>query len=161
MSPKYIKAAIFLMICCSSSCKKLWPPNNNELRATAKLISGETVVIKAMGSNAEMFCYVGFSIGNSGLYPGLGLQTFDPNNRGCINSPGTYSGSDFWCTFKRDTGMFSPLYSNIGVSNPGSITFTAFSEKYVECHFTAICKHGANDSVIINGTFKGDFMSQP
>jgi hypothetical protein len=155
MSPKYFKAAIFLIFCCLISCKK-WPTNHNKLRVAVTLSSGETIFIEESDSNVRMFCSgSGVTIENRGQQPFLSLATLD---YGCFNGPGTYSGYHFQCSFKIDTGMLSPKYTNSGVSDPGNLTFTALSEKYVECTFLATCKYGANDSVKIRGTFKGDFV---
>ena len=143
------------------SCKKLnlGPNNQNELKATVRFISGEIININVTKESAFMQCGFGFSISNQqGIdYPGLSLQTFDGFN--CITTPGTYYSPGFLCTFSRE-GAQPDLYSNTSATNPGSITFTSFSDSYVECFFSTTCKYGANDSVVINGTFKGNLDQQ-
>jgi hypothetical protein len=56
----------------------------------------------------------------------------------------------------------TPIFSNSGI-NKGSITFTVVNDHHLEGYFNAIslcnspgCAFGI-DSVIIAGTFKGDF----
>ena len=153
---------VVVLICCYISCKKISAGNNNrnELKATVKLISGQIILISATGDQAKMFCYTGFSIDNNNQYPqpGLSLQTFK-NSGNCITLPGTYFAPYFICSFGTYTGTQSILYDNTGVNNTDSIKFTSFSNTYVECHFFSVCKRGANDSVIINGTFKGNHMT--
>ena len=162
---KYITSCfLVVLICCCFSCKKAKTNNQNELKATVKLISGETIIINASGGNARMDCENGFSIDNGNQYPapGLALQTYN-NSGNCITSAGTYTAPNFLCSFSQVPGT---VYGNIataapgsvGARNPGSITFTSFSNTYVECSFSATCMHGANDSVIINGTFKGNHL---
>jgi hypothetical protein len=164
---KYItRCFIVVLICCCISCKKTstGTKNQNELKATVKLISGETIIINASNGYAKMDCENGFSIDNSKQYPapGLALQTYN-NSGDCITSAGTYTAPNFVCSFSQVPGtvyvnIATAVPGSIGASNPGSITFTSFSNTYVECSFSATCMHGANDSVIINGTFKGNHL---
>jgi hypothetical protein len=162
---KYItRFLIVVLICCCISCKRTKTINQNELKATVKLISGEIITISANGLNARMDCENGFSIDNGNQYPapGLALQTYN-NSGDCITSAGTYAAPNFVCSFSKVLGT---VYVNIatagpgsvGARDPGSITFTSFSNTYVECSFSATCMHGPNDSVIINGTFKGNHL---
>ncbi|MBL0202182.1 MAG: hypothetical protein IPP81_19100 [Chitinophagaceae bacterium] len=166
---KYITGCFIMVLtcCCISSKKASTSTNNqNELKATVKLISGSTIIINASKLETRMDCdNVGFTIDNGNQYPapGLALQTFD-NSGNCITSAGSYTAPIFfWCSFSQVPGrvysnIANPFPGGIGASNPGSITFTSFSNTYVECFFSATCMYGANDSVIINGTFKGNHM---
>ena len=161
----FLSISLVTLICCCISCKKTSTSanNQNELKATVKLISGEIIVINASSGYARMDCENGFSIDNSKQFPapGLALQTYN-NSGDCITSAGTYTAPNFVCSFSQVSGtvyenIASAVPGSIGAHNPGSITFTSFSNTDVECSFTATCMHGANDSVIINGTFKGNY----
>ena len=164
---KYIAwCFIVVLMCCCISCKKASTSTNNqnELKATVKLISGETIIINASNGYARMYCENGFSIDNSKQNPAptLALQTYN-NSGDCITSAGTYTAPNFICSFSQVPGtvyenIATAVPGSIGASNPGSITFTSFSNTDVECSFSATCMHGANDSVIINRTFKGNYL---
>ena len=149
------------------SCKKHYNEsiNHNELKATIRLSTGSEIFINATGSYAIMDCQNGFKIDNNNQYPapGLALDIHDASGN-CITSTGTYYIPNFDCSV--GTGGTVPiLYNNQVVfnqpaasHNPGSITFTSFSNSDVQCYFSCTCMHGANDSVIINGTFIGNHM---
>lgn len=160
MLPGRLATICLISFCFSlSSCKKLLhiPDNENELKATVQFSSGQIVTINATESAAFMDCQFDFVIQNQ-QYPAAGLA-LDIHNASynCITSAGTYYAPYFSCSFGT-AGTQSVLYSNTGVTNPGSITFTSFSDSKVECYFSSVCKNNVGDSVIINGTFKGNHM---
>jgi hypothetical protein len=146
---------LLLLITFFSSCKKNneEPPNNNEMNATVVLSSGDIIKINAKGVKALMgrdfwtgsFYVDGTSETNAAVY----LST-RPN----VTVPGTYVVS---CQYRPDaSSQTTPIYTNSGVSNPGSITFTVLDDHSTEGHFTAVCAY-AMDSVTVSGSFKGNY----
>ncbi len=126
---------------------------NNQFIATV-IHGSDTTKINASGWNAKTGCDV------------YGISTYvygtDLNNQrvsfslpgGCISNPGTYT--IFSCEFRPNIiSQNSPIYENIGVYDPGSITFTTMSGNYAEGYFNAVCKiRNTSDSVFVKGTFK-------
>jgi hypothetical protein len=127
---------------------------NNQFNATVIHLS-DTTKINANGLNARIGCST------------YGISTYaygtDFNNQrvsfslpvGCISNPGTFT--IFSCEFRpNNNSQTSPIYENIGVSDPGSITFTKMSGNYAEGYFNAVCKiRNTSDSVFVKGNFKG------
>lgn len=149
-----------ILIVFSFSCKKSNLSNEdllskNRVDATIVLSSGAIIRINATGPKAVMGCGL---IGGGTYVDGTNdTKSAIYNNiiGFCIVSPGTYS---FSCQYRTDVSSQSaPIYENLGVSNPGSITFTTFTDHYAEGSFNAVCKYGT-DSVTVNGTFSGYYQ---
>lgn len=161
-----LDSTIFLLlISCFFSCKKgnNIPPNNNEMKATVVVSTASTININAAGTKARMGCslfggtYVeGTNEANAAVY-----ITTNSINFSCITSPGIYS---FACQYRPNVAdPNTPIYSNIG-PNPGSITFSTVNDHYMQGTFNAVCRCitpgnciSNVDSVIVTGSFKGDY----
>ncbi len=144
------------------SCKKdgppALPPNHNEVSASVILTSGPAITINAKGTKAPM----GLNgwLGGGGYVDG----TNDAGNAVYISifpgisGPGTYDlASGYRCEYRINaTSGTSPIYMNSG-ANAGSITFIKANAQEMEGSFTAVCRYGT-DSVIVSGTFKGDYI---
>ena len=152
---------LLLLISYFTSCKKNGAPtptNNNEVKATV-VTSGGTININATATKALMGCaslgggtYVdGTNASNAAVYISLYASGVM-----CVTSPGTYT---FSCQYRPDVlSPSTPIYVNSGVSDPGSITFTAINDHHMEDYFNAVCRYNT-DSVTVNGTFKGDHLT--
>lgn len=146
---------IIIFISCKKENKLPLFNLKNQVKANIILTSGDTIKIDAIGSKALMGCsslgggtYVsGTKETNAAIY-----MTIYGNNFYCVDSPGTYN---FSCEYRPDiTSQTAPIYSNAGVSNAGSITFTSRNGNDAQGYFNAVCKYDT-DSVIVQGTFKG------
>lgn len=152
---------LLLFVTAGTACNKnkdVVAPNNNEVNATVLLSNGQTVTISAEGTKAIL--------GLSGYFgsPGFIDGTNDANAAVYINvypsisSTGTFDyAHGFQCEYRPNVGSTTtPIYTMLGGA-PGSITFTSVSSTYLEGSFTARCRT-TTDSVIVSGTFKGDFI---
>lgn len=155
MKKIFLSGLVILLI----SCKKEGTPatlaKNNELKATVIFASGDTVKINALGSKLVMGCGLlsgaSFLAGTDEMNRAVYLTAYT-SNFSCITSPGTYM---FSCEYRLNTmSQSTPIYTNTVVSDRGNITFTTVDGKHVEGYFHALCKSG-NDSVFVQGTFKG------
>jgi len=142
------------------------PPNTNEFNATVLLTTGATVTINAKGSNAKMGCAIlgggnyvnGINSDNASVY--LSYIYDGSGSASCVSSPGTYN---LVCEFRKNVAVTNtPIWRSSGM-NRGSITFIVINDHYMEGHFNAVstcfsggCVYGV-DSVVITGTFKGNY----
>jgi len=169
IKPKFIPllAAVSILLWLFTGCKKKIdtpPPNNNEMKATVIVSSGSTINIDAAGSKAAMGCSLfgggtfvsGTNPDNAAAY----ISYVHSAGLSCITSPGTYN---FSCEYRKNIAdPNTPIYSNIGI-NRGNITFTVVNDHYMEGYFNAVswCNSPGCafriDSVIIAGTFKGNY----
>ena len=145
---------------CKKDGQSTLPPNNNQIIATIVLSSGSILNINASGSKAILGLFSGF--GGPGYIDGTNAANAAVyiNVYPKISSTGTINGRNagFWCQYRQNVTSFStPIYENSGASS-GSITFTSVSNLYLEGSFNAVCRNGT-DSVIVSGTFKGDYIS--
>ena len=143
-------------------CKKDGPPalhpNHNEVNATVVFVSGPSIIINAKGTKAPLGLN---SFWGSGSYVD---GTNDANNAVYISiypgitGPGTYNfTSGYRCEYRINaTSGATPIYVNSGI-NGGSITFIKANTQEMEGSFTAVCRYGT-DSVMVSGTFKGDYI---
>ena len=164
---KNIIYVIVLIAVFTSACKKkpdAAPPNNNEVNATVVISPTSTITINAKGSKAKMGCsFLGggnFISGTNETNAAIYIAYVYGSGASCVSNPGTYN---FSCEYRKNgTDSNTPIWSNNG-ANRGSITFTAINDHYMEGFFNAVsrCNYGSCvigvDSVIINGTFKGNF----
>jgi hypothetical protein len=152
---------LLLLISCIIACKKknAEAPNNNEVKATVVLSSGDTVNINATGSKAEMWGCAPLGGGTNEANAAVYITVYDTGIR-CVTSPGTYS---FDCQYRPNVAdSNTPIYGGTG----SSITFTVINDHYMEGSFTAVvcrcistgCVFGV-DSVVVTGTFKGDRLN--
>jgi len=156
-----------LLISCFISCKKKneVAVNSNEVKATVVVSPTTTINISATATKALMGCaslgggtYVdGTSASNAAVYISLYASGVM-----CVTSAGTYN---FSCEYRKNVAdPNTPIFSNNGM-NRGSITFTTVNDHYMEGFFTAVCRCNSGgcvsgvDSVIVNGTFKGDHLN--
>jgi hypothetical protein len=160
--------ALLLLVSSFGSCKKgsdAPPTNNNEVKATILLTSGTAITINATTTKALMGCtitLVGGSThidGTNAANAAIHISIFVPGSM-CVTAAGTYN---FGCEYRQDvTSGNTPIYSNLGIANPGNITFTTINEHYMEGYFTALCRCASagcgTDTVIVSGTFKGDYL---
>ncbi len=162
-------AVVFILFFLFTSCKKkndAPPPNNYELKATVIISPGNTININASGSKARMGCSLwgggtfieGTGEANAAVY--ISYVFSNSSTFQCVTVPGTYN---FSCEYRKNiTDPNTPIYSNIGI-NRGSITFTVVNDHHMEGYFNAVSWCNSSgcafriDSVIIAGTFKGDF----
>ena len=150
---------IFILLVLTFSCNKKnsAPTNNNEVKASAILLSGATVIINAKERKATMGCnplgggtYV---VGTDESNALVGISVL-----ACVKTLGNHSGF-YICQYTPNSTLpTSPNYSASG-PNAGSITFTSLNEKYMEGFFSVVCYRTATDSVIVSGTFKGDQLN--
>ena len=163
---KIVVHALVLVTVIISACKKKNEilPNNNEVNATVVVSPTSTITINAKGAKAIMGCSLfgggTFVDGTNSLNEAVYLSYISGIT--CVTSPGTYR---FDCQYRPDVSSSStPIYQNIGV-NRGSITFTAVNLHYMEGYFNAVCYcHSTGcvfgvDSVVVTGSFKGDYLS--
>ena len=171
---KYIIVyAMILIIVCISACKKkndVILPNNNEVNATVVVSPTSTITINAKGTKAKMACSIlgggTFIEGTHDNGAAVYINISNPPAFSCITSPGTYN---FSCEYRKNVAdPNTPIWSNIpvnggSITNRGSITLTVANDHYGEGYFNAVakcvssgCAYGV-DSVIITGTFKGNF----
>lgn len=148
----------FLLLSCHKDSSS--PPNNNEVKATLFFSNGTTIDFSVTGNKALLGCGVGsgtYVQGINNANEGL-LITISINTLMCVSVAGTYSGDGFGCQYRRNV-TFGPIYTNNknGVNN-GRITFATINGSYMEGHFSAVCYTNA-DSVVVNGTFKGDHIN--
>ena len=164
---KNIIYVILLIAVFTSACKKkpdAAPPNTNEVNATVVVSPTSTITINAKGSNAKLGCSFwgggNFISGTNETNAAIYIAYVNGSGASCVSNPGTYN---FSCEYRKNgTDSNTPIWSNNG-ANRGSITFTAINDHYMEGFFNAVsrCNYGSCvigvDSVIINGTFKGNF----
>lgn len=157
---RFIGPLGILLFCCCNKNNNDAPTSQNHIYATITPVSGSPLIIDAVGDNAI------FSAG--GLLPAVGLEAKNDANAeldlmfGVPLSPGIYP---FYCYYEvNSASSTTPIYDNnqTYVSSPGSVSITAVSDHHIEGSFNANCKTtpgspGSPDSVIINGTFKGDY----
>jgi hypothetical protein len=161
----YAMALLSVFIPACNKNKDTVPPNTNEINATVLLTTGSTITINAKGTKAVMGCTLlgggnflyGTSDNNAYVYLG---SIYGPGFS-CVSAPGTYP---LVCEYK--TNRADPAtraWSNMG-TNRGSITFTVVNDHYLEGHFNAVskcisagCGSSSMDTVVINGTFKGNY----
>ena len=149
---------IFFIQACSKKSNAVLPPNNNEVNATVVLSPTSTININAKGTKAPM--------GLNGWFGGGGYVdgTNDAGNAVVISifsgiaGPGTYDyAGGYRCEYRINaTSGTTPIYTNSG-ANAGSIIFTKADATSMEGSFAAVCRYGT-DSVIVSGTFKGDYI---
>jgi len=160
----YAIALLSVFIPACNKNKDTAPPNTNEFNATVLLTTGATVTINAKGSKAKIGCtFLGggnflYGTNDNNEYVHLG-SIYGPGFT-CVSSPGTYP---LTCEFRKNvTDPNTRIWSNIGM-NQGSITITVINDHYMEGHFNAVSKcvsvgcGSSPDSVVINGTFKGNY----
>lgn len=164
---KHIVYAMILITVCISACKKKndpIPANNNEVNTTVVISPTSTITINAKGSKVKMGCNlwgVGtFINGTNDDNAAVIISYVYGSGSSCVKTPGTYN---FSCEYRKNVAdPNTPIWSNNG-ANRGSITFTAITDNYMEGYFNAVsrCNSGGCvfgvDSVIITGTFKGNF----
>jgi hypothetical protein len=157
---------LLLWTSCFISCKKQinMPPNNNEVKATVVVSPTSTITINAKGLKAPMgpgFLGIGtFISGTNETGASVYINVHGPGISSIAN-PGTYS---YTCEYRTNaSGANAAIYSNSG-TNSGSITFTTINENFMEGYFNAVCRCWSPgcvfgvDSVIVTGTFKGDYL---
>jgi len=154
---RFIGPLGILLFCCCNKNNNDAPTSQNHIYATITPVSGSPLIIDAVGDNAIFL--------DGGILPGVGLQAKNDAHAqldfiiGDTPNPGVYP---FILTYEvNSTSPTAPVYDNnpTYVSNPGSVNITAVSDHHIEGSFNATCKIGLGspDSVIINGTFKGDY----
>jgi hypothetical protein len=152
----------FIIVTIFGGCSKkpTVRPNHNQIVATVLLSSGQTVTVTGNGTSAIMGC--------SSFGGGSYIDATDPvngkvylnihNNFSCITAPGTYT---YQCQYRKAVGPNEAIYQN--QAGKGSITYATASNNLIEGSFAAVCKCVspecvAGDSVIVSGTFRGDFF---
>jgi hypothetical protein len=154
-----LSSLIFVLaVGCKKDGPPALPPNHNEVNATIIHISGPAITIQATGTKAPL--------GLNGWFGGGGYVdgTNDANNAVYISiypgiaGPGTYDyTSGYRCEYRINaTSGTTPIYMNSG-ANAGNIIFTKANRQEMEGSFTAVCRYGT-DSVIVSGSFKGDYI---
>src|SRR5262245_27850606 len=155
------KGSLMGLICLSlvincPSCKKKTDEslnNTNEVRATIIRAAGNTTLFNSTGSKVRM----------GATYYGVAEEINAKNGTnddlvltiaGHIQVAGTY---DYLCQYYQSSIPAQPVYKNSG-GNPGSVTFTSYSDNYWEGYFFAVCRAPNGDSVIVAGTFKGNHI---
>ena len=145
------------------SCNKPAPSNNNLLKASVSLSSGNTVTINATDSKVKFSKDVVFGFV---LISGLNSDNAEVNiSFQTLTSPGTYS---LYCEYRVDAKSTPNLiYANTYAANQpnglptyqGSVTITAVTLNHIEGTFSATCKTSMNatDSAMVTGSFKGDY----
>jgi hypothetical protein len=152
----------FMMIMLySCDNKSVDPKKFNEIIAQiVEVTPGHTLNLKATGTNAKMGCDI-YSISTfiSGTDVDNANATIDISVTQCVTSEGTYSIQGFYDRSKRNNA-FEPDFAS---KRNGSITFTKLDGNHLEGHFEVVlyCTILDNDcnekdSVIVNGSFKGD-----
>lgn len=170
---KIIVYFLVVMMTLTSSCKKqndVIPPNTNEVNATVVVSPTSTITINAKGSKAKMGCSLWgggtFINGTNDANAAVIISYVYGSGSSCVKTPGTYN---FSCEYRKNVGApNTPIWSNVpvnggSITNRGSITLTVANDHYYEGYFNAVAKCASSgicgdvDSVIINGTFKGNF----
>ena len=140
---------------------------NNEVNATIVTSTG-TININAKGTKAIVKCsYTLLGVSNyvygaNDNNAAVSINIINPANpNATITSPGTYNMS---CEYKMNKADPNAGYFLINGLNAGSITVTAANDHHMEGNFTSVARcAGGNgcvynkDSVLISGTFKGDY----
>lgn len=167
---KIIVYALVSITVITSACKKkndTNSTNNNEVNVTVVISPTSTININAKGSKATMGCSFNAFVGTTNQVAGTNENNAAvyiqiPLSSLCVTSPGTYS---FSCEYRKNVAdPNTPIWANNGI-NRGSITFTAVNDHYWEGNFNAVCRCVSTgcvfgvDSVIVNGTFKGDHLN--
>ena len=159
-------SVLILFMSCFISCKKKNDivPNNNEVKATVIVSPTSTITINAKGSKTWMgtasfsgTVIQGTNEANAAVY----INVFSGVAFLPVTIPGTYS---IRCEYRTNVAsQNTPIYSNSG-TNAGSITFTTINGQFMEGFFNTVCRcfspgcaYGV-DSVIVSGTFKGDYL---
>lgn len=147
---------IVYLISCS---KKDDLQKSNEVKATAIYSSGNSINFYANGKNTMMSCGV-FSEMILSANDQNGLASFHFNISGsgagnCINRTGNYKL--YGSYHSKSTGQPIIAYDADWGRKVPNITFTVVNDDQMEGHFDGVFYNG-NDSVIVNGTFKGDFV---
>ena len=143
-----------------SSCgkKSTAPANNNEFNATVKYVSGIIAKVNVNGGPALMGCsYITGSYYVQGMNSPNGTVSINfPDTSGnCKLGPDTYH--NITCLYRSDVTRGEIDYVNS--SKNGSITFITLTSSQMEGYFSAVCYYTTADSVIVNGTFKGDHLN--
>ena len=150
-----------LIFCFNLSCKKkdfFEAYRNNEIKATIVHRSGATVTFEAKGLDAQLGCATitgsSYGEGNNDLSQRVGFTL----EYKCVTSPGTY-GSAY---FRYQPSLNSQSYYENGffpnqasVTTQNTVTFTVVKDHYWEGYFKGECWWN-KDTVVINGTFKGE-----
>ena len=153
-------SSLIIFCACKKDSSPTLPPNHNEVSATIILSNGSSNTFNASGPKARLGLFSGFSgpgyiDGTNAANAAVYINVYPK-----ISSTGTINGRNagFWCQYRQNvTSNSTPIYENSGASS-GSITFTSVSNQYLEGSFNAVCRNGT-DSVIVSGTFKGDYIS--
>jgi hypothetical protein len=146
--------------CLISSCgkKSTAPANNNEFNATVKYVSGNSANVNVKGGPALMGCsFITGSYYVQGMNSPNGSVSinFPDTSRNCNLGPGTYHNIS--CLYRKEVASGQIDYDNSAKN--GSITFTTLTSSRMEGYFNAVCYFTTQDSVIVNGTFKGDHLN--
>jgi len=142
----YLLVVIAAAFCFSCMKKSAPPPNSNEFHAQLAFSGGSSSAINETGYSTHMGCSNGTtSLEGNNDSVSIGISI---NIGHCITNTGTFT-NEFEC----QATTHSSLYVK-DPTKPGSITFTAGSNAYMEGSFQIVCYNG-NDSVLVSGTFKG------
>jgi hypothetical protein len=179
MKKIFLLSLLFFVATCHKSADPPPPPviaNNNEIKATILYVNGNTTFIYAAKETAGIGCdTAGGSKGgpmNSYVISALGswetgehLYIYSSGiNGGCVVGTGTFPANfDYYPSGM--TGTNRPRYYSAFANdtNISSITYTINNNKNKEGFFRSVCRNensNMTDSVIITGTFKGDFIGQ-
>jgi len=179
MKKIFFLSLLFLVATCKKSADPPPPPvivNNNEIKASILYVNGNTTFINASRETARIGCdTVGGSKGgplSSYVISALGswetgeyLYIYASGiNGGCVVGTGTFPANfDYYPSGM--TGTYRPRYYSTFANdiNISSITYTTNNNIKKEGFFRSVCRNensNLTDSVIITGTFKGDFIGQ-
>ena len=161
---KNYKASLFIILIVLFSCNKKSspPPNNNEVNATVIVSPSTSVIIDAKGNKARMVrCVIlgggTYIEGSNGDNAAVLIHAYSSTSS-CVTSPGNYY---FYCEYRPNLNdINTPIFS----SSSAFMTFAKISDEYMEGTFSAVCTCTSLgcafgvDSVIVTGTFKGDFI---
>ena len=159
----YIRAAFFfaplLVLFCCGKNKTNEAPNNNELLANVKIVSGATLNFNVRKEKALMGCSyltVSYYVTGTDATNGTIAISIPDTTRNCKLGPGMYTS--FTCQYRSDITRGQLVYENFPKN--GSITFSTLTSSNMEGNFDAVCYYTTADSVIISGTFKADHLTQ-
>jgi len=153
-----MKVATLACLLFSCGKKSSAPSNNNEFNATVKYVSGSIANVNVKGGPVLMGCsYITGSYYVQGTNSPNGTVSINfPDTSGnCKLGPGTYH--NITCLYRSDITRGEIDYVNR--ANNSSITFTTLTSSIMEGYFSAVCYFTSMDSVIVNGTFKGDHLN--
>jgi len=117
---RYGLTAIAIFACVFFSCKRthIIGPENNELKATIKLSTGQELHIDGKANLVYLGCapLQGTQvIGTGGAGNAAILIKVTGNNSMCVTAHGTYSGMNFECVYTPDIqSQSSPRFRNTG-----------------------------------------------